>query len=316
MISKKTVIVLGAGASKPYGFPTGPELVYEICEKLRDSRGGTTRLLRDAGAKAEEIERLKDGLRRAQLYSIDEFLEHRTDLFNVGKSAVAAMLIPKEYSSLGHLFDLKKKDHWYRLFRNSLRSSFKAFVQNQIKVITFNYDRSFEFYLLESLCNSYQKSPEECSAILEAIPIVHIYGSLGPLPWQSPSDEALPYGHASATPDLVVSASHEIKVLQEGRGEVEKRFKLAHEWLNWADRVVFLGFGFHPDNVRRLNLRGLRQDQERKGTCLALPLGLRERAVSCTHWAAPKAIDPIFAIDFPDPKADCYTFLHDYVALS
>lgn len=104
--------------------------------------------------------------------------------------------------------------------------------------------------------------------------------------------------------------------MQEGGGEVQERFKLAHEWLNWAGRVIFLGFGFHPDNMRRLSLKSLRSDQERKSTCLGLSLELREKAVSCTNWAAPKAIGPVCAIDFPDPEADCYKLLHDYVALS
>ena len=34
MIEKKTVLVLGAGASKPYGFPTGGELQDEISAVL------------------------------------------------------------------------------------------------------------------------------------------------------------------------------------------------------------------------------------------------------------------------------------------
>jgi len=32
MIKEKTVLILGAGASKPYGFPTGEELRREIID--------------------------------------------------------------------------------------------------------------------------------------------------------------------------------------------------------------------------------------------------------------------------------------------
>jgi len=32
MIEKKTVLILAAGASKPYGFPTGEELLREIVD--------------------------------------------------------------------------------------------------------------------------------------------------------------------------------------------------------------------------------------------------------------------------------------------
>jgi hypothetical protein len=34
MIDTETVFILGAGASKPYGYPTGYELKEFICEKL------------------------------------------------------------------------------------------------------------------------------------------------------------------------------------------------------------------------------------------------------------------------------------------
>lgn len=40
MITENTIFILGAGASKPYGFPTGAELREQICKlkivKLRN----------------------------------------------------------------------------------------------------------------------------------------------------------------------------------------------------------------------------------------------------------------------------------------
>ena len=37
MITKKTVLVLGAGASKPFGLPTGKELKNDVCRLLGES---------------------------------------------------------------------------------------------------------------------------------------------------------------------------------------------------------------------------------------------------------------------------------------
>lgn len=39
MIELETVLILGAGASWDYGFPTGSELVSKICTNLMDSDG-------------------------------------------------------------------------------------------------------------------------------------------------------------------------------------------------------------------------------------------------------------------------------------
>ena len=40
MIIKPTVLILGAGASCPYGFPTGLQLKARICKSLNEKIGG------------------------------------------------------------------------------------------------------------------------------------------------------------------------------------------------------------------------------------------------------------------------------------
>jgi len=322
MINRKTVLVLGAGASKPYGFPTGAELIAEIGTGLQNASNVTFHQLQDAGFDCQQIKKLATELQGSQLYSIDEFLEHRPELVPVGKGAIAGLLLPRELKSNESLFDLNKSDHWYRHLRNSLRSSFEAFKSNQLRVISFNYDRSFEHYLFESVRSTYGRGPHECAEITGTIDVIHVYGSLGPLPWQTdshdstPESKAVPYGSEPLTSHVIKKASDSIRVLHEKDEEVRTRLETVRSWLQWGERIFFLGFGFHPDNVRRLSLRGLRREQEPKGTCLGLSLELREQAVSCTHWAAPKVVGSVYAIEFPDPKADCYTFLHDHVTLS
>jgi len=47
MIEKRTVLVLGAGASKSYGFPTGEELLHQIVDINQHSPTKLGDLLRE-----------------------------------------------------------------------------------------------------------------------------------------------------------------------------------------------------------------------------------------------------------------------------
>ena len=47
MINLETVLILGAGASKDFGFPTGRELVEQVCDFLGDQDRQDFNLLKD-----------------------------------------------------------------------------------------------------------------------------------------------------------------------------------------------------------------------------------------------------------------------------
>ena len=72
---------------------------------------------------------------------------------------------------------------WYEYLSVKLNSSFEEFGENKLSVITFNYDRSLEHYLLNSLINLHGKTCDECVKALAQIPIVHVYGQLGERPY-------------------------------------------------------------------------------------------------------------------------------------
>jgi len=117
---------------------------------------------------------------------------------------------------------------------------------------------------------------------------------------------------------MITQASQNIKIMHEGSEDiVERHFQKAKGWLKWADRILFLGFGFHPDNVKRLALdKTLCNKTQVMGTCKGLDLTTRLGAEFCTPTTNPRGIGSARSITFPAPDADCYKLLHDHVALS
>jgi len=87
MIRTPTVFVLGAGASQPFAFPTGRELVDHTVQALQsnENRAFFTQL----GFAEEDVIRFRDQLWGSGRNSVDAFLEHREEFVDVGKAVIA-----------------------------------------------------------------------------------------------------------------------------------------------------------------------------------------------------------------------------------
>ncbi|MEN6575065.1 MAG: hypothetical protein ABFD90_01890 [Phycisphaerales bacterium] len=336
MIATKTVLILGAGASKPYGFPVGNELVSQIreftappqsgnfCKAFQEWVGvnaGKTELALWANA-ADEMKSLNHELGKCRPHSIDEFLERRKDVADVGRLAIGFLLLRAEEESANHLWSDNVEGHWYDYLKSRLVNPSETLAQDQLRIITFNYDRSLEHYLFESLKPYYSQdmTEEEYTTAMKRFQFLHIYGSLGPLPWQSATG-AVPYPSRGYGP--ILTAAKNIRVLHQGKDDiVQQNFTIAQEWLKWADRILFLGFGFHKDNVGRLALDSvLKPQQTISGTCRDLDRTSKNRVEYCTEWATrPEHTcyghPARSTIEFPDKDAKCYEFLHDHADLS
>jgi hypothetical protein len=154
---------------------------------------------------------------------------------------------------------------------------------------------------------------EAYTEAMKQLQFLHVYGSLGPLPWQSTADAVSYRSHGYR--EILIAADN-IKVLHQGAEDtVQQEFARAQAWLRWAERVLFLGFGFHDTNVRLLALgRVLSPYQKIRATCKNLDGTNRDNAEYCTPWSyRPGHLSGSPAIEFADPKADCLTFLHDAV---
>ena len=179
MITSPTVLVLGAGASMCFKFPSGQKLKQNILSNYNQY----DLLIGQLGYTDRNTQEFVDALRASGRTSVDAFLEHRPDLVDIGKIEIALDLMTHEKYTL--LFEAE--NNWYDYLFQQMDCEFTDFPKNKITFITFNYDRTLEFYLFNALINSYGKKEAEVAEILNQIPIIHVHGKLGNLPWQDPN---------------------------------------------------------------------------------------------------------------------------------
>jgi hypothetical protein len=248
MIARKTVLILGAGASAHLGFPSGPSLVKRIWKGVSKPGEQLFVLLRGCGFPSALITEFGETLRRSGQPSVDLFLEHRPEFLEVGKTAIAAQLMPFEIED--NLF--AGGANWYPYLFKHLGPSLDDVRQSRLSVVTFNYDRSLDWYLFQALKNAFRLPTNEVVARLVNIPIVHVYGQLGALPHQN-DKEGRPYRHpdpASVAAEAF-EAKKSIEIVSEGV-ERDAAFNHASRLIEEAAFVSFLGFGYLRENVKRL----------------------------------------------------------------
>jgi hypothetical protein len=183
--------------------------------------------------------------------SVDAFLEHRREFIEVGKVAIAQALIPCEVEE--NLF-YPLQGRWYQYVFERMSTTFNEFQDNKISVLTFNYDRSLEHFLVTAIKHKFGKSESESASKLNALRIIHLHGQLGLLPWQGEDGRA----YEPVTDEVFVkNAARQIKIVSEDMSGAPQ-FAAAHEILRSAVKIIFLGFGYNPTNLKRLLPDGLK----------------------------------------------------------
>lgn len=277
MIEDYTVFILGAGASIPYNYPSGSKLKETVFSILGSS--DTIRKMESMGFDKEYISAFRRGLKFSATSSVDSFLEHRPEFIDIGKITMAQVLIPIENENT--LFK-DGTDKWYPyLFENLITPSFDAFDNNKVCFITFNYDRSLEQFLFIALKNRYGKTDDECASKLRKIPILHLHGKLNDLPWQDKGGRS--YDGKISSDNVLTRAAEEIKIIHEDIKD-DRLFRRAHNYIESADNIFLLGFGYHRPNLDRLNLNNfaeedILQDKFIKGSSNGLK-GAKKRFVN------------------------------------
>jgi hypothetical protein len=280
VILKPTVLIIGAGASKPYGYPLGAGLVDHILALIKPKEGDLWSVL-TGGYQTSHLRDFHKSLWDSKPASIDDFLEANTAFRELGKVCITAALTvfgPRTDEPENQEFDWLRF-LWWRLHDDAPTAA--QFAGNQLKVVTYNYDMTFERYFANVLSAFYpdlKNDPARAAAFRdEVLPVVHIHGSLG-----ASSDEVRRLDDPRER-NLITWYKHAaggIRILSEGEHAVP--YGRAHEWFRDADVIYLLGFGYHRTNTDRLDLKGqlLATESEHpsrivKGT--ALGLGEAER---------------------------------------
>lgn len=286
MFRSKTLFVVGAGASQEVGLPTGKELRDTIASKvnirfntIQEQVSGDQLIMQALRRHVEQAKRehrpgedassidvnsyLHAGWHISeampQALSIDNFIDAQQDrkIELCGKLAITrSILLAEKGSKLhfdpssGHKLEHKALEQtWYNSFTQILaeghrRDGLDRLFEN-VSFISFNYDRCVEHYLFHALQNYFRISEDEAADLLNGLEIHHPYGVIGNLPWQPGG--GVPFGARCNAPELL-GLSQRVKTFTERVDDAEMVQKM-REAMHNAEVVVFLGFGFHPQNM-------------------------------------------------------------------
>jgi hypothetical protein len=202
------------------------------------------------GIKPREYEEFASDLSKSGYESVDAFLENRQKYMDIGKAAMALNLLKFEVSEA--LFPPKQPlDHWYETLWGKMKaSSWAGFKKNSLAIITFNYDRSLEHYLVTLICNNYNTKLATVAQGLRALPILHVHGTLGE--YAEPAHNKHHYGRG-ITPELLDIARQSIEIVHESDAS-SSSFQEANQLIKSAERILFIGFGYHASNMKKLGI--------------------------------------------------------------
>jgi hypothetical protein len=308
----KTVIVLGAGASGSAGFPVGSKLVEQIAKLYQDAsfieilkrilwnnretlRKKYSNLLpstildhieNDCGSFfRDDIPELYEWIHNLpSADTIDDFIYYRPEFSVFAKLGILNVL--GDYEN-GNFFDPDPdgtiKNIWYNAFWKYLRYNCITADDltkklNRLTIITFNYDRSFDYFLSRQIYSLYKHSLNDSDS-RRALKIHHVYGSIGdllnsgvgisrgyePINFIEPPDNSSPfymnswnnYVYLPEETDrfnkfdkYILSLSMGIKTYNE-EFITESQIKYI-DIIQSATHLYFLGFAFHPQNMNIL----------------------------------------------------------------
>lgn len=300
----RTAFILGAGASKPYGFPTAYELRELILGRATGDflswadcfrgqfktvwqdwlRGNLPSCMSDSAS----LQAFQTAFCVSDVYSIDKFVFQHERHAEAAKHYIALILLECEQKK-------KPTGGWYGHIWNEIIIPGATAGRQTLKFFTFNYDRSLESYL-DSVTKTYFSDPEFGRAVYDRIEIRHIYGSLGQL--RGPTN-TVSYG--SREPSALQLSASQLRLIPP---RISSRDWPKEDLLEF-ERLVFLGFGFDELNMEVLGLTRTERPKEIFASCFGL---------STARLAA--AETRLGEIKWGELDEDVNTYLHKSMALS
>lgn len=270
MLKNKTVVVVGAGASKDIGLPLGDELKKSVADILGDEGHKVRRYLYAAATDymRSDNNRVESAFQVAARYaaplrhaaSIDNFLDQHNDEHDfvaVAKMSIAYVLAEAEKKSrlggtrtaedamdrtanyfMHDLLNIVVRNHQERNISKSL---------DNLSFVIFNYDRCVERFLDFWLNFRFGVYGRE---LIDPSMFVHVYGSLGdyfsfdtPNPFECIGEMAFQNPH-HALPRYI----DQIRLFTEQEDSMTR--STISYLVGEAETIIFLGFGFEEQNMR------------------------------------------------------------------
>lgn len=285
MITQQTVFILGAGASAPYGYPTGAGLKDIICDEINElfelliPRSEIVHKSYEEDHKKAIEENSVAFIKRfceSPIDLIDSFLARNHDLSQIGKTLIALCILNAERKSrfLREIIAEERIYDWYGLLFNIMVEELKDedgyldFKNNRVDFITFNYDRSLEYFLYDKLKTTYGSIDLIKNRPVDLIPFrfIHVYGKIDNFEWEDP-------------PGLAYKSEYYIRDILRVGGNIKLIHERDNEFLDdikktiaKASKIFFLGFGYDEDNMRALSWpENFNEDKRILGTAFNLP---------------------------------------------
>jgi hypothetical protein len=277
MFSQPIVFVVGAGASAEFGMPTGSEMKSRIAKVLNFNRGANGLLIGDRavfdmlGARfgARELEKHLNAatelaIRIEEFESIDEALHWfsaRPEIVALGKIAIVLEILRSEgRSKLSNpanpelIRETNYSDTWLPSFLSMVVGSLTREQARQafrnVTIVNFNYDRIIEHFLFSRLQTNFGLNANEAIEAISSLKMIRPYGSVGRLPWQKGA--VVPFGaRIDLDHEKLFELSNNVRTYteQDRAAELEQKIRSA---IDSSRIVVFLGFGFHQQNMTLL----------------------------------------------------------------
>jgi hypothetical protein len=276
MFLKKTVFVIGAGASVEFGMPSGEKLKGEVEEllgiKARNSNTdkftyfrGT--LINQFGSEWSELLEVGPELSEAlpSFISIDEALHYfsaNERIVRLGKLAIGHLILQAERKSCSVSPDertdridiTRSVSTWLNEFLSialsfARQSEISRLFEN-VSFVNFNYDRVLEQFLLAALIRRGRLSENTAQQVVMGLNVIRPYGSVGLLPWQDGGNirfgyDPYPQGGLQKIADGIFTYAEQT----DDRGGIRQQISKSMEP---AELIVIIGFGFHQQNVALL----------------------------------------------------------------
>ncbi len=340
------LLILGAGASVDYNYPTGNQMLTNIRSVLTHPNrntitvkqkihppGRTTEkipiinylnpIFQDYRITNSEIKKFTQLITSSKADSIDIILarENNSQFDNIGKTLIAFEIMRHESNA---------HKGWYDSLLSSLTGVVPLWKMQDFQIITFNYDRSLECTIFEHLLNYYLiQSDDKMTALSMAshefsrLKIKHMYGAIDSTLNQFKGKVSMldkfykPYGDFSQS--LSTEYDEAIKLLTHAAASIQTIYQAQHSEKDQAEilqmiesstEIHFIGFGFHELNIKSINNLNLVNRID--------ALRLRQNQLfACNHGLSIRQMktinNTISTVNFSDPNMDSKTYFIQYL---